>query len=120
MADKNTVEAEIAKHQKEIERLNALLTTDVALVEEYRALVQAHKSDIIEAEKEAIAALDRAITLCEKYGISHDFSLSPICQTYAPTSFGSSKFGALRNRLREEGLLDYYEFDGWQHSAVCW
>jgi hypothetical protein len=74
-------------------------------------------------KKLAIAskALDEAVELSEKHGIPFSTSVSPLSQSYFPTTF-SEKFGDIETDLVDSitgASTEYPEDGGWEHSAVC-
>jgi len=72
--------------------------------------------------KDAMSLLDAAVELSEKHGIPFEANISPLSQSYTPTSY-EKKFAGLSQDFVVD-LTDAYpggEYggDGWEHSAVC-
>lgn len=108
-----------------------------AWLEEVAKKHNADKKEILveieRLEAEANLLLNKATDLCDAYGISHYFSISPLSQTYQGTGVGE-KINLLVSEAEKTNLFDedddvesiiseFFEmggeYDGWQHSAVC-
>lgn len=95
-------------------------------------------------QKEAGAALNKAVAIVDKLGISHYFPVSPLGQFYCADRESSKLFQEFKaelvgakdsstgNIIDEDGAEDiltecfeafargeYNESGGWEHSAVC-
>lgn len=92
-------------------------------------------AEVEKLENKAMAILNKATALCDKHGISHYFSISPLSQTYNGEG-SQERIEELVLEAEKTGLFDsededvgsiirdflecgYDEYDGWQHSAVC-
>lgn len=76
--------------------------------------------DLIQ-EKIAIAdkAIDEAVALAEEHGVSFSASVSPLSQSYIAGS-ASDKWPEVSSEFMKEITEAYGEYDGWQHSQVCY
>src|SRR6185369_14445496 len=92
---------------------------DSPLEREFR-LKAAEIGDMIH-EKLAIAskALDEAEAIAEEHGISFSAGISPLSQSYMAASAGD-KWPDVSKEFMNEITETYGEYDGWQHSAVCY
>ncbi len=103
----------------------------MSIEEDFKAVIEAHQSEIYEAVARARAALEEATDLSDKYGIPFHSSISPLGQEYQPKSYDKLWNNDAWRQERdtkddsEDDLFtqvtgDYPgEYDGWQHSAVC-
>lgn len=72
-------------------------------------------------EKIALAEkyLAEAVDISEETGIAFSAGISFLSQSYKPASF-SDKFPDVSEELMQEVTDSYCEYEGWQHSAVCY
>ena len=77
-------------------------------------------SDLIH-EKLAIAdkAIDEAVAIAEEHGVSFSAGVSPLGQSYMAAS-AMEKWPEVSKRFMSEITETHGEYDGWQHSAVCY
>jgi hypothetical protein len=91
------------------------------LAEEFEAHCIAIQVKIQKKIDAASKLLDEATTIAEENGVPFYSSISPLGQSYMPGDLG--KFSELdQDRIEEiAGVCGEYLFDynGWQHSAVC-
>jgi hypothetical protein len=88
----------------------------MSLEKEFKKVQKLALKEISLKLKEAQKALDEAESISEKYGISFYSNVSPLGQSYRPSSF-ESKWGKLLDKMEEYDELP--EHEGWQHSSVC-
>src|SRR5277367_6154618 len=105
-------ELELLDHEEDEDELEA----------EFKAVVEAHLEEIEEQIQIATDAISKAEELSEKYGLPFRAGVSPLRQSYYPTTF-HSKFGSLDQAVVSDitGAYSEYHNDGagWEHSAVC-
>lgn len=85
------------------------------------------KDCVVKAEEEikeqmeiARSAIRKAEEISERYGIPFYASCSPLGQRYKPESF-DSMWVKIKDNDELMELIDFVpEYDGWQHSAVCY
>jgi hypothetical protein len=72
-------------------------------------------------EKLALAEkyLDEAIAISEETGVAFSTSISYISQDYKPSSFGD-RFPDVSEEMMQDVTETHNEYEGWQHSAVCY
>lgn len=72
-------------------------------------------------EKLSIAAkaIEEAEAIAEEHGVSFSAGVSPLGQSYMAAS-ASEKWPDLSKEFMNEVTDSYGEYDGWQHSAVCY
>lgn len=88
------------------------------LEQEFCSVVDSHLDEIKAKVDEASKVLKEATKLSEKYGIPFYSHISPIGQSYNPSSF-SKKFPGLDEDIVSDLTASHSEYSGWQHSAVC-
>ncbi len=87
---------------------------------EFTAACEKHMVEIDKQIEIASKALQKAEKLAEKYGIPFHSHITPISQSYAPSSF-YEKF----NGLDSEFVYDLTSAcvddgcQGWEHSSIC-
>lgn len=92
---------------------------DSEIEREFRKAAPDVLEQIYKHVAEAHEALDKAVSLSEKHGIPFDSSISPLSQSYKPNSFGEKYEGVSDNII--SAVTDCSaEYEGWQHSAVCY
>jgi len=64
-------------------------------------------------------AIDEAVAIAEEHGISFSAGVSPLGQSYMAES-ASDKWPDLSKEFMNGVTDSYGEYDGWQHSAVCY
>lgn len=93
------------------------------LEKEFRETVVEISNQIRAKVREASKALDEAVALSEEHGVPFYSTVSPLSQTYSPTSV-VDKWPGLDSETIEDisgGWTREYGFGaGWQHSAVCY
>jgi hypothetical protein len=92
---------------------------DSALEREFRTKAEEVGKLIGEKLAIASAALDEAEAIAEEHGISFSSGISPLSQTYKAASAGE-KWPGLEQDFMDQVTDSYGEYDGWQHSAVCY
>lgn len=92
---------------------------DSPLEREFR--LKANEVGNLIGAKLAIAeqAIDEAVAIAEEHGISFSAGVSPLGQSYMAAS-ADEKWPDVSRRFRDEITEAYGEYDGWQHSAVCY
>lgn len=72
-------------------------------------------------EKLAIAdkAIDEAVAIAEEHGVSFSASVSPLGQSYLAAS-AEEKWPEVSKKFMSEITETHGEYDGWQHSQVCY
>jgi hypothetical protein len=96
-----------------------LRAEDNELERQFRlAVPDAHKRI---QEKLALAEryLAEAVEISEETGVAFSADISFLSQSYKPSSFGD-KFPDVSEELMQEVTSSYNEYEGWQHSAVCY
>ena len=96
----------------------------MSIEEEFKAVYEAHKDEILSLISEAAALVTKAEVLSEQYGIPFRAKVSPLSQSYIPESL-AEKFPELdSDKLWELGcdvtVNHEYHDTGWAHSAVCY
>lgn len=88
---------------------------------QFRMVALVAKEKIEAKLAEASKALDEAEEIAEEYGVPFHSGISPLSQSYFPTTT-SEKFPDVDSDFINE-ISDAYHSDyggeGWQHSAVC-
>lgn len=88
---------------------------------EFRLVALEAQAKIEAKLKLASKALDEAEELAEKYGVPFHSGISPLSQSYFPTTT-SEKFPEVSEDFVQEISGAYhsdYGGEGWQHSSVC-
>jgi len=88
---------------------------------EFKKVVDDHMQEIEDQLKIASDAISKAEELSEKYGLPFRAYVSPLSQSYFPTTF-SDKFGELDSDFVSEiagAWSEYPSEGGWEHSQVC-
>lgn len=96
---------------------DALAERDSDLEREFRLNVATAQKLIDAKMAEADAAIDEAVKIAEQYGVSFSASVSPLSQTYKVAL--PEKYEELDSDFVND-LTAYGEYEGWQHSAVCY
>lgn len=91
---------------------------DSTLEREFRMHAYEGQKLIDQKMAEADAAIGAACKLAEQYGLSFSACVSPLSQTFKVPIL--EKYEELDSEFLE-GIVDASgEYEGWQHSAVCW
>lgn len=97
-------------------------TENSELEAEFKALCDAHMSEINEQIDVARVAIRKAVELSEKYGIPFSSDITPLGMSYCPDSY-YGKFDELDKGFVSEvagaSLWNMYGGSGWEHSDVC-
>jgi len=92
---------------------------DSEMEREFR-IKAAEIGDLIQAKlSEASKALDEAEAIAEEHGISFSSGISPLSQSYKAASAGD-RWPDVSSEFMNEITESHGEYDGWQHSAVCY
>ncbi len=106
------------------------------LEEEFTAAYKAAIERLKAKDAEARKAVQELEDICEETGIPYQASVSPLSQIYQPSSF-KDMWGKTRQETVKKATWDKKstydvdifeavtgdypgEYDGWQHSAVCY
>jgi hypothetical protein len=106
--------------EEEIVARYSVSPLDTELEREFRNTAPEALSLIQENIEAAIVALEKAVSISEKYGVPFSSGVSFISQCYVPESLAS-----LHPDIDKElvnSITDSYsdsEYAGWEHSAVC-
>ncbi len=107
----------------------------MTIEEDFKKICDEHMSELDAADAEACAAIQRLEDLSEKYGIPYRANVSPLRQNYTPESYAAFQTayakevegltdedeGTYEDELSVQVLGTYPgEYEGWQHSAVCY
>lgn len=90
------------------------------LEKEFKRVANSVLEQIEKKIEEAHTALNAAVELSEAHGIPFHSSISPLSQSYFPTSF-QVKFESLDKYSVSDitGAYSEYTDGGWAHSAIC-
>jgi hypothetical protein len=92
------------------------------LESEFQKLCDEHMEEIDAQLQIASDAIAKAEELSEKYGLPFSSSVTPLSQSYTPTSY-YEKFRGLSTGFVSDLTGAYpggeYDNEGWEHSAVC-
>lgn len=91
---------------------------DSKLEREYRKTCYSVTAQINEKLLLAHKYLYEAETLSEKFGVPFHSSISPLSQNYKPLSL-ELEFSDYRELSKSITEVDS-DYDGWEHSQVCW
>lgn len=97
----------------------AVHAEDSEMERAYRLAVDDAKTRMNQKLAIARAALDEAVAISEETGVPLSADVSPLSQSYIPQSM-QEKFPDVDREFMTELAGGYGEYDGWQHSAVCW
>ncbi len=104
----------------------------MSIEEDFKAVIEAHTGEINAALRRAVEALDEATDLADKYGIPFYSNISMLGQTYQPKSYDklwNNEAWRQERDTKDDSEDDLFtqvtgdypgEYDGWQHSAVCY
>ena len=92
---------------------------DSAMEREYRLAVDAAHDRIYAKLQEAGKLISEAEKISEETGIPFSSGISPLGQSYIPGSL-KEKFPDVDTDFAYEVADAHGEYDGWQHSAVCY
>lgn len=93
-----------------------------ALEEKFQKAYEKASSKINKQLEIAREAISKAEEISEEYGIPFCSDITPLSMSYRPESY-SEKWGDLDGDLNELTGGEIYslpEYEGWEHSAVCW
>jgi hypothetical protein len=94
---------------------------ETELEKQFKETVESVQKQIKEKMEVARFAIREAVSLAEQHGVPFYANISPLGQTYWPSSF-YGKFGKLDSDVVFDiasAWTDEVEYGGWQHSAVC-
>ncbi len=98
---------------------------ETAFLDEYKKAKQEAQEKINKHLNDSHEALDKAIQVSEQYAVPFSSSISPLGQSYRPSSmekkWGEDNIAQLQEYNYENYDEDFElpEYEGWQHSAVC-
>ncbi len=96
----------------------------MSIEDDFKVVFDAHSAEIHAAMDKALAAVQEAEALSEKYGIPFRGSVSPLRQDYIPSSlrvlFPEIDGDKLYDIGVDANISHEYHDEGWAHSAVCY
>ena len=120
---KEQIQAEINSLQKELDKRDEAKEKELEAV--FKEQLKSFEKELAPIEKEILAAIGKAESLSEKYGIPY-CGIGPIYMNYAPDSFDKiwSSKGLDSDMVREITVYQCHMneggYSGWEHSAICY